>query len=135
MVRPSKLPPVGELVPLERDVGVGSEDVADLGDRPGVEQAFVAVPVFVGRVGILRRVETARGMAKFAQHVLDGLVDHLLPAFLTEDEVGVQVDTDQQRLVVEHLLEVRHQPLLVDRVAGEATADVVVHSTARHRVE
>ena len=50
-------------------------------------------------------------------------------------QVGVEVDPDQQRLVVEHLLEVRHQPLLVDRVAGEAAADVVVHPAAGHRVE
>ena len=48
---------------------------------------------------------------------------------------GVGVDADEQRLVVEHLLEVRHEPALVDRVAGEATADVVVDAAGRHRVE
>ena len=110
-------------------------DVADLAGRPHVEQALVAVAVLVGRVGVLGRVEPAGGMAQVAQHVLDRLVDDLLPAFLAEDEVGVEVDADQQRLVVEHLLEVGHQPLLVDRVAGEAAADVVVHAAAGHRVE
>ena len=51
------------------------------------------------------------GMAKFAQHVLDGLLDDLLPTRLAEHEVGVEVDADQQRLVVQHLLEVGHEPL------------------------
>ena len=135
MVRPSKLPAVGELVPLERDVGVGAEYLAHLVDRPRVKQAFVAVTVLVGRVGILGRIEPAGGMAQLAQHVLDGLLDDLLPTCLAEDEVRVEVDADQQRLVVEHLLEVGHEPFLVDRVAGEATADMVVHATAGHRVE
>ena len=49
--------------------------------------------------------------------------------------MALAVDAHQQRLVVEHLLEVRHQPLAVDRVAGEAAADVVVHPAGGHRVE
>ena len=40
-------------------------------------------------------------------------------------------DAQQQRLVVQHLLEVRHQPLAVDRVAGETAPDVVVHPARR----
>ena len=47
----------------------------------------------------------------------------------------MEVDARQQRLVVQHLLEVGHQPLAVDRVAGEPAADVVVHAARRHRVE
>ena len=74
-------------------------------------------------------------MAKITQHVLDGLLDDLLPTLLAEDEVGVQVDADEQCLVVQHLLEVGDQPLLVDGVAGKATSDVVVHPTTGHRVE
>ena len=47
----------------------------------------------------------------------------------------MEVDADQQRLVVEHLLEVGHEPFLVDRVAREATAEMVVDATTGHRVE
>ena len=112
-----------------------AEHRADLVDRPCVEQTLVPVPVLVGRVGVLGREEPARRVTQFAQDVLDGLLDDLLPALLAEHEIGVQVDADQQRLVVEHLLEVGDEPLLVDRVAGEAAADVVVHPAARHRVE
>ena len=48
---------------------------------------------------------------------------------------GVGVHAHEQRLVVEHLLEVRDEPALVDGVAGEAAADVVVDAARRHRVE
>ena len=129
------MPRLGELVPLERDVGIGAEHRADLVDRPRVEQAFVPVSVLVGGVGVLGGEEPAGRMPQVAQHVLDGLFDDLLPTRLAEDQVGVQVDADQQRLVVEHLLEVGNEPFLVDRVAGEAAADVVVDPATRHRVE
>ena len=95
----------------------------------------MAVAVGSGRVGVLGRVEPAAGLAQVAQHVLDRLGDDLPPARLVEGDGGVGVDAHQQRLVVEHLLEVRHEPLAVDRVAGEAAADVVVHAARRHRVE
>ncbi len=48
---------------------------------------------------------------------------------------GVQIGAGQQCVVVEHLLEVRHQPAFVDRVAGEAAAEVVVDPTCGHRIE
>ena len=38
------------------------------------------------------------------------------------------------RVVVEHFLEVRHEPFFIDRVAGEAAADLVVHAAGRHLV-
>ena len=47
----------------------------------------------------------------------------------------MEVDAHEQRLVVQHLLEVGDQPLAVDGVAGEAATDVVVHPARRHRVE
>ena len=41
----------------------------------------------------------------------------------------------QQRVVVEHLLEVRHEPALIDAVAGEAAGEVVVDAAGGHLVE
>ena len=45
------------------------------------------------------------------------------------------VDAQQQGVVVEHLLEVRHHPVGVDAVAGEPTAELVVDAAAGHRLE
>ena len=98
--------------------------------RPRVGQPLDALGV-----GVLRRGEAAVGQAQVAQHVLDGLLGHLAVALGAGDEPPVQVRGDEQRVVVEHLLEVRHEPALVDGVAVEAAADEVVHPAGRHRVE
>ena len=44
----------------------------------------------------------------------------------------MQVERGELRVVVEHLLEVRHQPERVHGVAREAAAELVVHPAARH---
>ena len=45
----------------------------------------------------------------------------------------VRVGPQQQRVVVEHLLEVRHHPVGVDAVAREPAGQLVVDPAARHR--
>lgn len=47
----------------------------------------------------------------------------------------MEVRPNEQCLVVQHLLEVRHQPLLVHAVARESTTEVVVHTARRHGVQ
>jgi len=51
------------------------------------------------------------------------------------DEKAVQVRTGQQRLVVQHLLEVGDEPEVVDGVAVEASTDLIVHAARGHGVE
>ena len=46
--------------------------------------------------------------------------------------VGLQVEPGEERVVVEHLLEVRYEPVGVDGVAGEAAAEVVVDAPVGH---
>ena len=47
----------------------------------------------------------------------------------------MEVRGHEQRVVVEHLLEVRDEPAVVDRVAVEAAADEVVHAAGGHSVQ
>ena len=47
--------------------------------------------------------------------------------------LGHQID--EQRIVVEHLLEMRHQPALVHRIAREAAAQMVVNAALAHPCE
>ena len=47
----------------------------------------------------------------------------------------MQIDGNEERVVVQHLLEVRDEPFTVDRVAVEPAAHEVVHTAERHRVE
>ena len=103
-------------------------DVAQLADRPHVELALDALGVGVERGAeaalgprISRSAQSSVSLADAAQQRLAG---HL-PA--------VQVGPREQRVVVEHLLEVGHGPGRVDRVAGEAAADLVVDAAGGHR--
>ena len=54
---------------------------------------------------------------------------------MAEGLEAVEVGAGEQRVVVEHLLEVGHQPARVDGIAREAAADLVVDAAARHGVE
>ena len=49
--------------------------------------------------------------------------------------VGLEIEANEERVVVEHLLEVRHQPVRIDRVAVEAATDLVVDAARRHAPE
>ena len=91
--------------------------------------------VFVGRVGVLGRVPPAVGVLQVAEHVVDRLAGHLTPHHVVERQRRMRVHPGEQRLVVQHLLEVGHQPALVDRIAGEAAAEVVVDAAGCHRSE
>ena len=48
---------------------------------------------------------------------------------------AADVGAQQQGVVVEHLLEVRHHPARIDGVAVETPADLVADAAARHRLQ
>ena len=106
-----------------------AEDLRQLGGRPGVGQTLDAV-----RVGVQRRGEPALRRAQVAQQELRGLLRHPPGegGMRARDAGEVGVDPQQQRVVVEHLLEVRHDPARVDAVAGETARELVVHAAAGH---
>ena len=104
-----------------------AERLADLGRRPDVELALHALGVRVERGG-----ERALLLAQLGERPVERLAADAREALLAGDLPGVQVGAGEQRVVVEHLLEVRHEPDAVDRVAGEAAADLVVHAAGGH---
>jgi len=58
------------------------------------------------------------------------IVDVPIPAH----EAGVQIQLSQLRIVVEHLLEMRHQPFGIDGVAREAAAQLIVDTAGGHAI-
>ena len=86
-------------------------------------------------VGVLRRGEAAALERELAQHVVDRQVGDPPVTLVAEPARRVQIHRGEQRVVVEHLLEVRHEPALVDGVAVKAAADDVPHAAEDHRVE
>ena len=121
---------------FEREVGEFRADGgADLVGGEHVELSLDGAAVGRGGVRVLRRRDPAAVEAEVAQHVLDDLGGDLRVAVVTGDLMAVHVQPQESRLVVQHLLEVRHLPPVVDRVAGEPAAEVVVHPAGRHGVE
>ena len=115
---------------LQQRVAARPDHGGQLVRRPREGQSLDAVGV-----GILRRREPAAVERELAQHVLDRRLDDRAIARRPGQHPRVQVRGDEQRVVVEHLLEVRHEPLTVDGVAVEAAADEVAHPAGRHPVE
>ena len=67
--------------------------------------------------------------------MVQGPFGHLAQVPVSGDLKGVQVDPREQRVVVQHLLEVWHQPAGVHRVSMETTPQLVVHAPAGHLAE
>ena len=107
-----------------------AEHGRDLLVRPGEGEALDAVGVRV-----LRRGEPALGQPQLPQHVVQGLLGHAAVALVPGHDPGVQVGRGEERVVVEHLLEVRDEPVRVHGVAVEAAAEQVVHAACGHAVE
>jgi hypothetical protein len=86
-------------------------------------------------VGVLRGRQAPFGQAQLAQHVVERLGGDAPVERLPGDEPGVEVGRGEERVVVEHLLEVGDEPARVHRVAVEPASKQVVHAAGRHAVE
>src|SRR5262249_59889112 len=98
------------------DLGIRAEEPLDIFEYPDIERPL-ALLVAVEAVGVLGRREAALGPAEVAQHVVAGLARDAGERRLARYLPALQIARDELRLVVEHLLEVRHVPEAVDRVA------------------
>ena len=47
--------------------------------------------------------------------------------------MGLQIGDGELRLIVQHLLEVRHKPALIDGVAMKPAAEMIVHAAFAFR--
>ena len=108
---------------------LGREQLRQLRARPAVELALVPFAV-----GVFRGVEAAVRVGHVPQHVIEDVARDLGVAGLAADQVGIEIQLRQLRVVVEHLLEMRHQPFGIHRVAGEAAAQVIVNAARGHAV-
>ena len=111
-----------DVVNLAEQLRVGrAQHLLDLGLRPDVELALLALAV-----GIQRGGKTAALGNHFGQQPAHCLLDAHGIERVGSLPPGLAHQVDQQRVVVEHLLEVRGEPALVDGVARETAAEVVV---------
>ncbi len=110
--------------------GLGAERVAQLRLSPDVVATLDTL-----RVGVECGVEPAFGPTHLAQRPGECLLAHPTHQRIAADLPAVQVGGNQQRVVIEHLLEVRDGPGRVDGVSSKAAADLVVDAAAGHRAQ
>ncbi len=101
-----------------------------LGGGPHVKAALLAIAV-----GIQAGEEPALLAGHLPRHEADGLLDDSPKHRAPGDQPGVDVRAGEEGVVVQHLLEVRNQPVGIHRVAMEATPQLVVHAARRHGLE
>ena len=86
-------------------------------------------------VGVLRGEEAPLGVRHLAHHVLERVFRDLGKEPIGGQLIRFEARKGDLRLVVQHLLEVRHAPVGVDRIAVKTAADVVAHAAERHRLQ
>ena len=87
------------------------------------------------RLGVDRREEASLGPRHLAQHEIEREARHPVEARPRRERRGLGVEPGERRVVVEHLLEVRHEPRFVGRVPVEAAGQLVHQPAAGHPVE
>ena len=122
---------VGNSVVVRDDCGiVGSQDVNQMLGSPHKELALDTLTV-----GILGRVEATLGRGHLPDNIVDDPLGCAAILAVGRHLVGVRIETGEQCVVVQHLLEVRHKPECVRRVPVESSAYLIVDSAGRHLVE
>src|SRR6266568_449497 len=107
-----------------------TERLLDFGARPDVE-----FPLLAFRIGVERGAEGAVRGGHLARQPFDGLSRAVTEqGSLRAGECEAQ-QLQQLRVVIEHLFEMRHEPALVDRIAGKAAAEMIVDSTVADALE
>ena len=93
----------------------------DVGQRPDVELSLFAL-----RIGVQGRVERALPAGHLPREPTHSLLGPFPVQHLSGAAPGERQQVEKLGIVVEHLLEMRHQPLVVDRIARIAAAEMVV---------
>ena len=71
-------------------------------------------------------------MSHIAQNVVDDIAPHIRKLPLAADEIRIEIQIEQLRVVVEHFLEVWHKPFLIGGIPAKATANLVVNAACGH---
>ena len=86
-------------------------------------------------VGIGCGIEPALGRRHFLQNIVEGFTGHATVVLISGHLKRFDIDARQQGVVVQHLLEMRHQPPFVGRIAREAAPDLIVDPAGRHGIQ
>jgi hypothetical protein len=83
-------------------------------------------------VGVLGGVKTAFRVGQITEDVVEDVAGQPAVAFVAGRPAGFEEVHRDLGLIIQHFFEMRHEPASIDRVAVEASADMVMHAAARH---
>ena len=99
-------------------------------DGPDIELAF-----FSFAIGIFGAVETTSVVRHVLEHVVTDLFRDNQVTLVAGRGERIHIGVQQQRVVVQHLFKVRHQPTGIDAVPSEPASQMVVDASIGHAVE
>ena len=121
----------GTHVVLHCKIGsIRAQGLFDFGPRPDIELALLAL-----RIGVERGGKGPLRRGHFAGEPFHGLARALAEKLLAAALIGQRQQLQELCVVVKHLLEMRHQPALVHRVARKAAAEVIVNAALTHAIQ
>ena len=109
--------------------GFGAEQPRQFSLGPAVEFPFLTFAV-----GILGRIKPAVRVGHVVGHIAQNVPGNVGMPGLAGNQERLEVEDGQLGVVVEHLLEVRHEPPFIDAVSGETTAQVISDASGGHVV-
>ena len=111
------------------------ESHLQFGRCPGEEPAFLALAFRIEAVGVRSGVEGAFRRSHVALDVSQDLARDVSELLVSRRLVTLDVGARKQSVVIEHLLEVRHQPSNVGGVAVKASAHVIPDASPSYSFE
>src|SRR5215204_5268067 len=120
-----------DVEPKRGNCGVlGAKRLVQFFGRPCVEQ-----PLVPRRVGIEGGVEPTVRIGQLAGYEVKRLLGYLTVPVVAIRLEARKIGRGELRIVVEHRLEMRHQPDGIDGITMKSAANVVVNAAAGHTIE
>src|SRR5262249_31652785 len=104
-----------------------AENGFDLGGGPNKKLPLPACPV-----GVLAGEKTTGGICRFAFYILKRLDGNAREKIVVGYLIEVEIDADELGVVIQHFLEMRHEPDRIDGVAMKAAAELIEDASFSH---
>src|SRR5260221_2736794 len=125
-------------VALGGDIVMGGEKgsiILTQGARHLVQRPNVKLALFALGIGVQRGAKRSLGCCRSPRQPSHRLARATPEQVIARAQVSEREQFEQERIVVKHLFEMRHEPTLVDRIAREAAAEMIVDAALANASE
>src|ERR1700730_8457152 len=82
--------------------------------------------------GVLSRIKTTGRIGHLTYDIIKRLFSYTPVELIAGYKIRVQIEATEERIIIQHLLKVRCQPMCIDGVAMEATTKLIIDATIGH---